>query len=67
MSDGTERIVIMLIGCLFVGLAGSVLSAFWYRATRGAWPDKDSLIVFAKIFFGIGMFGVVVFLLIRYG
>jgi hypothetical protein len=50
-----------------VAITGTVLSVFWLRSTQGEWPDKDQVLVLLKIYVGIGAFGVVAYLLMKYG
>jgi hypothetical protein len=66
MSDFTDGLLVMTVGGLFVGTVGSALAILWSRTVRGAWPDKDTIIVLVKLFYGIGLFGIAIFLWLKY-
>jgi hypothetical protein len=50
-----------------IGITGSILSVFWLRTTEGEWPDRDQISGLMKVFFGIGAFSVLAYLLMKYG
>jgi hypothetical protein len=48
------------------GTLGSVLAILWLRMTENAWPDRDTMIGLAKVFYGLGVLGIVMYLFIKY-
>ena len=61
-----DRLTTVIEACSLLGVSGSAVSVVWYRVTQGSWPDRDAILVFVKIFFGIGAFGIAIYLLSRY-
>jgi hypothetical protein len=51
---------------LSVAVVGWLLSLAWYRVTQNATPDKDTALLFAKIWISIGAFGIVIFAIIKH-
>ena len=56
----------MIAISLGVAIVGWLLSLAWYRATQNDTPDKDTALFFAKLWLGIGAFGVVMFLTFKH-
>lgn len=52
---------------LGVGITGSALSAAWLRTTQGAWPDRETTVTLAKIWFGLSAVGILFYLFLKYG
>jgi hypothetical protein len=48
------------------GTIGSFLATLWLRTTERSWPDKETIIGLAKVFYGIGALGVVMYLFMKY-
>jgi len=61
-----ENLLIMAIGGLFVGTVGSALAILWTTAIHRSWPDRDTMIGLAKVFYGIGALGIVMYLFMKY-
>jgi hypothetical protein len=66
MNADLENLLIMVIGAFFVGTTGSALAILWSRIVRQAWPDRDTMIGLAKVFYGIGALGIVMYLFLKY-
>lgn len=66
MSDLMQGLLVMTIAGPFVGTTGSGLAILWSRAVTGEWPDRDKMIFAAKLFYGIGVLGIVTFLIFKY-
>ena len=66
MGDLVQGLIVMTSGGFFVGTAGLGLALLWSRSIRGSWPDRDKAIFLAKLFYGIGASGIVMYLLIKY-
>jgi hypothetical protein len=66
MSHDIENFLGMSAIGFGLGVTGTILSVFWLRTTEGDWPDKDQILVLAKVFFGIGAFNILAYLFMKY-
>lgn len=57
---------VMTLISLSVAIVGWLLCLGWYRATQNETPDKETAVLFAKIWIGIGAFGIVMFLIFKH-
>lgn len=57
----------MLVISTGTALMGWVLSLGWYQITRRDELDRDTMFFFAKLWLGIGAFGMLMFFFFRYG
>lgn len=57
---------VMITISLGVAIIGWLLSLGWYRATQKDSPDKETALFFAKVWLGIGAFGIVMFLISKH-
>jgi hypothetical protein len=53
--------------CLGTSTAGVALSLGWYKVTQRDSMDKDTVLFFAKLWYGFGVAVIVLGLLLKYG
>jgi hypothetical protein len=62
-----SRLTVMLFISAGTALIGWILSLGWYQLTRRDDLDRVTIFFFAKLWLGIGAFGMLMFLFFRYG
>jgi hypothetical protein len=66
VNEDTEKLLLLIGLCLVVGLVLTFLASIWYRVTYKEQLDRDTVFLFAKIFFGIGGVAVLTYLFVKY-
>ncbi len=66
MSRDTETFLQLVGIFLGLGTVGTLLASGWYVVTQKEPLDRDAVLVFAKIFFGIGAVGILAYLFLKY-
>ncbi|MGH9748164.1 MAG: hypothetical protein ACRD59_18865 [Candidatus Acidiferrales bacterium] len=61
-----SRLAGMTLISVGVASIGWILSIGWYQVTRRDELDRDTMLFFAKLWIGIGAFGILMFLFFRY-
>lgn len=57
------QLILMILG---TGITGFALSAFWGRAIRPESFDRDAILFFAKMWFGVAGGFIVLYFLMKY-
>ena len=66
MSKDIQTLLIAIAGNLGIAVIGSALGILWYRATAKEKVDKDTIYFIIKLFSGIGLFGMIAYLIQKY-
>jgi hypothetical protein len=66
VNETLQQLFIVLVGSLGVAVAGSGIAILWYRLTAKGPVERDTVFFPIKLFFGIGAFGIVIFLILKF-
>lgn len=66
MSEYTQTTLAVLIVILGIGIVGSFIGIFWWRAMSRGPVEKDTILFIIKLFMGIAVIGVIITILSRY-
>ncbi len=66
MSESAQSLLLLIGGCLFAGTIFTLLASLWYSLNYKQPLDRDTVFVFAKIFYGMGAIAIFFYLFIRY-